>query len=58
MGFSGLPIRTATTDPRSGRTITMQLTDAQGTCWDTAGLGFSDGDPDAPCRPSLAAQSA
>ncbi len=29
----------------------MQLTDAQGTCWDTAGLGFSDGDPDAPCRP-------
>lgn len=28
----------------------MQLTDAQGTCWDTAGLGFSDGDPDAPCR--------
>lgn len=29
----------------------MQLTDAQGTCWDTAGLGFSDGDPDAACRP-------
>jgi len=37
----------------SGTTMcaAMQLTDAQGTCWDTAGLGFSDGDPDAPCRP-------
>lgn len=29
----------------------MQLTDVRGDCWDTAGLGFSDGDPDAPCRP-------
>lgn len=29
----------------------MQLTDTQGGCWDTLGLGFSDGDPDAPCRP-------
>ena len=29
----------------------MQLTDTQGNCWDTMGLGFSDGDPDAPCRP-------
>jgi glutamine synthetase len=29
----------------------MQLTDIQGGCWDTFGLGFSDGDPDAPCRP-------
>lgn len=28
-GFSGLPIRTATTDPRSGRTITMQMTEAR-----------------------------
>lgn len=26
----------------------MQLTDATGTSWDTAGLGFSDGDPDTP----------
>lgn len=26
----------------------MQLTDVNGVCWDTAGLGFSDGDPDAP----------
>jgi len=29
----------------------MQLTDARGTCWDVAGLGFSDGDPDGACRP-------
>jgi hypothetical protein len=29
LGFSGLPIRTATTDPRSGRTITMQMTEAR-----------------------------
>jgi hypothetical protein len=28
-GFSGLPIRTATTDPRSGRTVTMQMTEAR-----------------------------
>lgn len=27
----------------------MQLTDVNGATWDTAGLGFSDGDPDAPC---------
>ena len=26
----------------------MQLTDVTGVSWDTAGLGFSDGDPDAP----------
>lgn len=25
----------------------MQLTDVNGDCWDVAGLGFSDGDPDA-----------
>lgn len=35
-----------------GMCAAMQLTDAQGTSWDTAGLGFSDGDPDAPCRPA------
>jgi hypothetical protein len=29
MGFSGLPIRTATTDPRSGRTVTMEMTEAR-----------------------------
>ncbi|HUF57675.1 MAG TPA: glutamine synthetase family protein [Thermohalobaculum sp.] len=29
----------------------MQLTDVTGTSWDTLGRGFSDGDPDAPCRP-------
>ncbi len=29
----------------------MQLTDVRGDCWDTFGLGFSDGDPDGPCRP-------
>lgn len=28
-GFTGLPIRTATTDPRSGKTITMQLTEVR-----------------------------
>lgn len=28
-GFSGLPVRTATTDPRSGRTITMTVTDVR-----------------------------
>ena len=28
-GYSGVPVRTATTDPRNGRTITMQLTDAR-----------------------------
>ena len=28
----------------------MQLTDVQGISWDTLGKGFSDGDPDAPCR--------
>jgi hypothetical protein len=28
-GFAGLPIRTATTDPRSGRTVTMQMTEAR-----------------------------
>jgi hypothetical protein len=28
-GFSGLPVRSAATDPRSGRTITIQLTDAR-----------------------------
>jgi glutamine synthetase len=29
----------------------MQLVDVQGNSWDTAGLGFSDGDPDAPSMP-------
>ena len=29
----------------------MQLLDAQGMSWDTAGKGFSDGDPDVPCVP-------
>jgi len=29
----------------------MQLTDVQGVTWDTMGLGFSDGDPDAECWP-------
>ncbi|MFQ5565288.1 MAG: glutamine synthetase family protein [Paracoccaceae bacterium] len=28
-----------------------QLLDVQGNSWDTAGLGFSDGDPDAPSMP-------
>lgn len=28
-GFSGLPIMTATTDPRSGRTVTMRMTEAR-----------------------------
>ena len=29
----------------------MQFTDVRGDCWDTCGLGFSDGDPDGACRP-------
>ncbi len=29
LGYSGIPVRTATTDPRSGRTITMQVTEAR-----------------------------
>ena len=29
----------------------MQLTDVNGECWDVAGLGFSDGDPDGPTAP-------
>lgn len=29
----------------------MQLVDVRGNTWDTAGLGFSDGDPDAPAMP-------
>ncbi len=28
----------------------MQLTDVTGECWDVAGLGFSDGDPDSPTK--------
>lgn len=29
LGYSGIPVRTATTDPRSGRTVTMQVTEAR-----------------------------
>ena len=35
----------------SSQCAAMQLTDVTGTSWDTLGRGFSDGDPDAPCRP-------
>ena len=35
-GFSGVPIRTATTHPRSGRTITMQMTEARRATFDDA----------------------
>jgi hypothetical protein len=34
MGFSGLPVSTATTDPRSGRTITMRTTEARRATFD------------------------
>lgn len=34
----------------SGLCAAMQLTDVNGISWDTAGLGFSDGDPDTPIR--------
>lgn len=29
LGYAGIPVRTATTDPRSGRTVTMQITEAR-----------------------------
>jgi hypothetical protein len=36
LGYSGVPVRTATTDPRSGRTVTLQVTEARRATFDDA----------------------
>lgn len=36
LGYAGIPVRTATTDPRSGRTVTMQVTEARRATFDDA----------------------